>query len=238
MTGSEMFKRNRFCRYTKCANLSALSIEDNMNFESVSLYGSLVSNGRLMAPSEVQEAIHQRNGIPGLLPGWCLCGDVKASMFDAIIKHGNGVDIRLSAFVGPADGSFATITQQLGGMQHRYLLPLYEPSVVAYLKALEWQPIQTMLGREGQTKAVVLHNALPWRNIVPLVRMCQQSRRVSVDETLAEMTEAIHAVSRPETIPSVYKGVTLTEVSVSVIVPMQYCMTIAKGGTVAPGEPK
>jgi hypothetical protein len=213
-------------------------IEDNMNFESVDLYGSMVSNGRLMTPSDVEEAILNRKGIPGLHPGWCLCGDVKASMFDAIIKHGNGVDIRLSGFVGPADGAFATITQQLGGMQHRYLLPLYEPSVIAYLKALERQPIQAMLGREGQTKAIVLQNALPWRNIAPLVGLCQQNRRVGVDETLAEMTEAIRAVSRPETIPSIYRGVALTNISVSVIVPMQYCLTIAKDETVAPGEPK
>lgn len=203
-----------------------------MNFESVELYGSMVSNGRLMAPSEVQEAIHQRNGIPGLHPGWCLCGDVKACMFDAIIKHGNGVDIRLSGFVGPADGAYATITQQLGGMQHRYLLPLYEPPVIAFLAALERQSIQTMLGREGQTQALVLHNALPWRNIVPLVGMCQQTRRVGVDETLAEMMEAIHAVSRPETIPSVYKGVALTEVSVSVILPMEYCLSMEKDDAV------
>ncbi len=207
-----------------------------MNFESVELYGSMVSNGRLMAPSEVHEAIYQRKGIPGLHPGWCLCGDVKASMFNAIIEHGNDVDIRLSGFIGPGDGAYATITQQLGGMQHRYLLPLYEPSVVEFLEALVRQPIQTMLGREGQTQAIVLQSKLPWRNIAPLVGMCQQNRHVGVDETLAEMTEAIRAVSRPETIPSVYKGLVLNEVSVSVIVPMQYCLTIAKGKTVAPGE--
>ncbi|MFC3456983.1 hypothetical protein [Massilia haematophila] len=207
-----------------------------MNFESVELYGSMASYGRLMAPSEVQEAIYQRKGIPSLHPGWCLCGDVKASMFDAIIEHGNGVDIRLSGFVGPADGAFATITQQLGGAQHRYLLPLYEPCVVEFLEALERQPIQTMLGREGQTQAIVLQNKLSWRNIAPLVEMCQQNRRVGVEETLAEVIEAIHAVSRPETIPSVYKGVSLTDLSVSVIVPMQHCLTVARDENVAPGE--
>lgn len=199
-----------------------------MNPDIYEIYGTTVSSGRLMAPTEVEEAVQNREGIPGVRAGWCLCGDVKKSMFDEIGKHGTGVDIRLSVFIGPADGAYATITQQLGGMQHRFLLPLFEPPVIAYLKALERQPIQTMLGREGETAAMVLHNELPWRNIVPLVGMCQQKRPVTVEKTLAEMTDAVRAICLPETIPSVYKGVALTEVSVSVIMPMAYCLAAPK----------
>lgn len=41
-------------------------------------------------------------------------------MYDAIIKHGDGVDVRLSGFVGPANGAYATITQQLAPpLRHR-----------------------------------------------------------------------------------------------------------------------
>lgn len=199
-----------------------------MNLETFEICGTTVSNGRLMAPTEVQEAVQNRKGIPGVRAGWCLCGDVKKSMFDEIGKHGTGVDIRLSVFIGPADGAYATLTQQLGGMQHRFLLPLFEPPVITFLKALERQPIQAMLGREGENQAMILHNELPWRNIVPLVGMCQQNKRLAVDETLAEMTDAVRAVCRPETIPSVYKGVALTEVSVSVIMPMAYYLSAAR----------
>ncbi|CAG9187467.1 hypothetical protein [Cupriavidus pinatubonensis] len=210
----------------------------NSSFESFNFYGSLVSHGRLMDPGEVQEAAARRQGIPGLLSGWCLCGDTTESMFDAIIKHGDGVDVRLSGFVGPANGAYATITQQVGGMQHRFLLPLYEPPVIAFLKALERQPIQVMLGRAGQDQALMLHNALPWRNILPLVGMCEPNRRVGVVATLEELTEAVHAVSRPETIPSVYKGIALRDVSVSVITPMTYCLSVGKDAAVVEGEPK
>jgi hypothetical protein len=115
-------------------------------------------------------------------------------------------------------------------------LPLFEPPVIAFLKALERQQIKVMLGREGQTQALMLHNALPWRNIVPLVRMCQPNGRVGVGEALEEMTEAIHAISRPETIPSTYKGVALTEVSVSVIVPAMYCLSMGQRETAELGE--
>jgi hypothetical protein len=209
-----------------------------MNFESVDIYGALVSNGRLMTPIDVHEAVHHRRGIPGLRPCWYLCGDTRESMFDEIGRHGAGVDIRLSGFIGAAGGAYATITQQFSGMQHRFLLPLFEPPVIAFLKSLEQQPIQAMLGRQGQTQAIVLHNELPWRNIVPLVGMCQQNRQVAVDETLAEVMAAIRAVCRSETIPSVYKGAPLTEVSVSVILPMQYCLAIAKDEAQTSGAPK
>lgn len=98
--------------------------------------------------------------------------------------------------------------------------------------------MQAILGRGGQTHAMMLHNELPWRNIVPLVGMFQQNRQGAVDEALAEMTEAIHAVCRPETIPSVYKGVPLMEVSVSVIVPMAYCLSVGKDEEALSGGPK
>lgn len=213
--------------------------KDNMNFfESREFDGTLVSNGRLMDPCEVQEAIHRRQGIPGLFPGWCLCGDTRTTMFDAVVRQGDGADVRLSGFVGPANGAYATITHQVGGMQHRFLLPLFEPPVIAFLQATERQPIQTMLGREGQTQALMLHNALPRPNIRPLVAMCQPARRVGLDMALEEMCETLRALCRPETIPSIYKGVALTGVSVSVIVPAQYCLAADKQEVVAPGEPK
>ncbi|CAN0622860.1 conserved protein of unknown function [Burkholderia multivorans] len=208
---------------------------NSTKFDSCKLHGSLISNGHLMSPGEVQEAIHHRQGVPGLLPGWCLCGDTTASMFDAIIKHGNGVDVRLSGFAGPANGAYATITQQVGGMQHRFLLPLFEPPVIAFLKALEQQPVQVMLGREGGGEALMLHNALPLRSILPLVGMCQPSRRVGVNATHEEMIDALDAVSRPETIPSVYKGIDVTGMSVSVIVPVTYCLSVGKDKTVERG---
>lgn len=199
-----------------------------MNTDIYRVNGTTLSNGRLMAPTEVEAAVQRREVVPGHA-GWYLCGDVNKSMFDAIRKHNDSVGIRLSAFLGPAGGAYAAITHQLRGMQHRFLLPLFEPSVIAYLNALERQPIQTMLGREGETAAIVLYNELPWRNIVPLVGMCQQNRQIPLEETLAEMTAAIREACHPERIPSVYQGVALTEVSVSVIMPMTYCLAAPQG---------
>lgn len=198
-----------------------------MNTDIYRVNGATLSNGRLMAPTEVEAAVQSREVVPGHV-GWYLCGDVNKSMFDAICKHNDSVGVRLSAFLGPAGGAYAAITHQLGGMQHRFLLPLFEPTVIAYLNALERQPIQTMLGREGETAAMVLYNELPWRNIVPLVGMCQQNRKIPLAETLAEMTEATREACHPERIPSVYKGVALTEVSVSVIMPTTYCLAAAQ----------
>lgn len=43
------------------------------------------------------------------------------------------------------------LTQQVQDLQHRFLLPLYEPDVLAFLKTLGRQPLQVMLAREGVT---------------------------------------------------------------------------------------
>lgn len=200
-----------------------------MKIESLDFDGTLVGQGRLMTPTEIQDGFAQRGlQVPGLLTGWCLCGATSTMMFEAIGRHGGAVDVRLTGFVGPAKGTYAVFTQQLGTMQHRFLLPLYEPAVIAFLHSLERQNIQVMLGRERHNDVVVLHNPLPWRNIVPLVGMSQPVHRVSPDEVLEEMAGAVCEMSRATAIPSLYRGVELTAVSVSVIVPEQYCLEAGK----------
>jgi hypothetical protein len=72
---------------------------------------------------------------------------------------------------------------------------------------------------------MVLLNEIPWRNIVPLVGMSQQSRRVPPEEAFAEVTVAVREACHPERIPSVFEGVAVTDVSVSVIMPMAYFLT-------------
>lgn len=201
-----------------------------MRIESIDFDGSLVGQGRLMSPSQIQEGFAERGQqVPGLLTGWCLCGATSTAMFEAIGRHGGAVDVRLTGFVGPANGTYAVLTQQLGSRQHRFLLPLYEPEVMDFLKSLERHSIQVMLGTGRSNQAVVLHNQLPWRLVQPLVGMSQPDHRVAPDDALEEMAGAICEMSRPTAIPSLYRGVELDDVSVSVIVPERYCRDAGQG---------
>lgn len=195
-----------------------------MNFEPIALHGALVSMARLMSPEEVRTATANHPGLPGPLSGWCLCGDASAQLVDAIVRHGGDVGIRLSGCVGSSGGHYAVVTHQLGESQHRFLLPLYEPPIELYLRSLESQPVRVMLGRQGEDDSVVLQNRLPWRNIVPLVEMCQERRCASVATTFDEMRTAMYAASRVDMIPSVDANVAVNDVSLSLVVPLDYCL--------------
>jgi hypothetical protein len=150
-----------------------------MNVESIAIRGSLVSPTRLMSPSEVKAATTNHPGLPRPLGGWYLCGDASARIVDAIVRNEGDAAIRLTAYVGPSGGHYMVLTHQLASSQHRFLLPQYEPPVELYLRSLESQPVQVMLGRQGEDDSVMLHNRLPWPHIVPLVEMCQQRRCAS-----------------------------------------------------------
>ncbi|RDK09141.1 hypothetical protein [Cupriavidus lacunae] len=195
-----------------------------MNFEPIALHGALVSMARLMSPEEVRAATANHPGLANPLSGWCLCGDASAQLVDAIVRHGGDVAIRLSGCVGSSGGHYAVVTHQLGESQHRFLLPLYEPSIESYLRSLESEPVRVMLGRQGEDDSVVLQNRLPWRSIVPLVEMCQAPRCASVATTFNEMRTAMYAASRVDTIPSVLANVTVNDVSLSLVVPVEYCL--------------
>ncbi|AQV96398.1 hypothetical protein BJN34_21250 [Cupriavidus necator] len=209
-----------------------------MNFESIAIRGSLVSPARLMSPSEVRAATTNHPGLLRPLGGWYLCGDASARIVDAIVRNGGDAAIRLTGFVGPSGGHYVVLTHQLGSSQHRFLLPQYEPPVELYLRSLESQPIQVMLGRQGGDDSVVLHNRLPWPHIVPLVEMCQVQRCASVATTFDEMRAATFAVTRLERIPSLDGNVAVSDVSVSLVVPSEYCLQAIRRGVSTGGEPK
>jgi hypothetical protein len=178
-----------------------------------------------MSPEEVWKATADRPGLPRPLNGWCLCGDASTAMIDAIVQNRGPGDIRLSGFTGPTGGNYGALTQQIGGRQHRFIMPLYEPRVVEFLRALEHQTIQVMLGREGEHHgAAVFHHHLPWRNIAPLLALCREPRFVNLEDTIVDMGRVIRAMCKAEMIPSIYKGVAVEDVSVSALMPAGYCI--------------
>jgi hypothetical protein len=178
-----------------------------------------VCAGRLMSPEELRIATAGHAGLPGPLDGWCLCGDASVSMFDALAESGGVVGSRLTGFVGPAGGSYMVVTHQLRTSQHRFLLPLYEPLVASFLKWLEHYPMRIMLGRRGQSDAIVMHNRMVWSDLQPLVAMCQPEGSVDAAAMAAESLLTAASVCRPDTIPSFHAGIDVSDISVSVVLP-------------------
>ena len=81
-----------------------------------------------------------------------------------------------------------------------------------------------MLGRQGENQAAVVRNGVEWPDIIPLLTMCQTDRDATADETYSEVHMATAAASRVDTVPSLLRGVRVTDVSVSTVLPYEYCL--------------
>ncbi|MDR9383919.1 hypothetical protein RJD05_06005 [Ralstonia sp. 11b] len=195
----------------------------------VNLHGALVGSARLMNPQEIQGVLAARRGGPNLRPGWCLCGDVTKDMFELFAGPGCTLRLRLSGFFGPSQGSYAVLTQQVRDLQHRFLLPLYEPDAVAFLKALRDQPLQVMLAREGGELAVVGHQYVEWRDVVPLVAMASPCQGGDIHEVMLETAEAVRYISGLDAIPSAIPEIAVRLASVSYLSPDDFCVDTLRG---------
>lgn len=196
----------------------------------VNLRGAVVGPARLMNPQEIQEVLAARRGGPNLRPGWCLCGDVTESMFEQLARGKRSMCLRLSGFFGPAQGSYAVLTQQVQDLQHRFLLPLYEPDVLAFLKTLgRQQPLQVMLAREGGDLALVGHQSLQWRDVSPLLAMSTPCKGTNIHEVVLEAAEAVRHTSGLAAIPSLIPEVTVRLASVSYLSPQEFCADLLAG---------
>ena len=177
---------------------------------------------RIMSPAEVH------NATSGYAPvvnewvkgKWYLCGDVQSELF-AVMKAEirDAVSVRLTAFNTPAGGSYAVISHQLFGWAHRFVLPLYEPDVGKFLLATQQEELGFMFGNDGATDAVLLHSPLKGPMFAPLLAMTNPLSKATIHDVIGELPTVIGALKLPPQVPSLRRGETVTDVSVSVVLP-------------------
>lgn len=172
--------------------------------------------GRLMSPAEVSAAVLKRTGAEKTMQGWFLCGDTTRKGFDSFALREQG-GFRVSTFVGPSEGIYAVVTHQAGEVQHRFLLSMSEPTVQDFFKSLAQEPLQVMLGREGEQKALIVKESLEPEWVRPLLDI-QVTEAIERGAYLAEFMLAVRAVCALPFIPSV-TGAAIRELSVSVVPP-------------------
>jgi hypothetical protein len=115
--------------------------------------------GRIMTPEELDVATADvsENSSAEWIGHWALCGDIAEEMFNYVLKNPNEIpSYRLTAIVGNGGGRYFVLTTQVGMYQHRFLVPLYEPSCLQFVKSLCHQPLVLMLGRNGESDVLVL----------------------------------------------------------------------------------
>lgn len=156
-----------------------------MFFESVEIEGVLVSIGRVMRPEQVEENLEGRQDVRGIIGGWYLCGDVHREMFDALVASEGNCAMQITVLQGASAGNYGVFAQQVQTLQHRFLLPLYEPPVIELLQSLRDKPVQLSLGRQNEGTAVLVHQRLPWSKIAEVLPYTQRLGEIRVSDVFA-----------------------------------------------------
>lgn len=178
--------------------------------------------GALKSPAEVAQAFSGRNELhPGVTRRWTLCGEVDQMMFETLhaCGHPEQRNERLSVFGGESGVRYAVITHQAGSFQHRYLAPLFEPKVVAFVKAVaHGDALGYLLGGEG-AQAAVWQSDFGIREFLPLMSMCTDTPKgLEAERVVEEFFESVLELKDPGRIPSL-DGTRVRLASVSAIAP-------------------
>ena len=184
---------------------------------------TLFAPARLMSPAEVKNAIRDRDAreIDSIGARWMICGDIKASTFDALKARGSSpIPFRLSAFKSTFGNAYVVMTHQVDNHQHRFVLSLQDPDVRSFIDAAARQPHGFMLGRAGGRDALVIPGLSGPAAFSPLRALFTAADEGDAARCLAELPIVMTTLGRCDAIPSFESGHTVSEVSVSVLVPL------------------
>jgi hypothetical protein len=184
---------------------------------------------RVMTPTEVREALQNRPPVEqSWTEGkWYLCGDVQTQLFLlANAQFGSRMKERITAYSTPVGGHYAVISHQVLGWCHRFLLPLYEPKVMALLTGLRTQKLGFSLGNAGGEGAVLVSSNFNAAAFAPLVPMARALPDGQLKRVFRELPKVINSMNDPGQIPSMVEGIDIVDVSVSVVMPASAIMKI------------
>ena len=147
---------------------------------------------------DVRENIHGQ---------WLLCGDVSSKMFSRL-REANTEEVatRLTAFNSPTGEAYAVVSHQVGSLQHRLIVCLYDPPVQQLLSAVcAGEPLGYMLGNQGEHLAVFVENPHQPVAYAPLLAMAKVKPVEAQDRALLELPRVVAAMSDVKQVPSLFR---------------------------------
>jgi hypothetical protein len=210
--------------------------EDTMNNTDTSIlevdndtHTTQFARGLLLSPAEVEYVAQDhdpmtRQQVKG---HWFLCGHCSPAMFDHIIKQqGTQLkhDLSLYTFGGNnlgAGATFLLLTQYFEGAQHRFLLPIWDPRVPAFLQAIEAGLFSVLLARQGDERATILTSGAV-AAVTELLAYRTQPTQAQLSELLAGLPGVLEQAASPaldaEACESYQGAQELRDVSLSVVI--------------------
>ena len=179
--------------------------------------------GRLMAPAQVDAAIAcypeaVRNELAG---HWALCGDVCPEMFAGLqaAHDEHGLHERITAFSTPAGGSYAVLMQQRQGFQHRFLLPLFEPKVAAFLDAMARGTLAISLANNDGADALVWRSRIGAHELLALQVFAMPLAQTVREQVMMEYFRVVKDMTEPARIPPAPQSKAVHHVSLTILMP-------------------
>lgn len=200
-----------------------MNITDHTIFESLKKsHRAQYTMGRLMSPEEVGDAIKGYDGQTRqhLRGHWVLCGDCSQEMFDDIARLGDvGLRHALGVFQRDDGTTFLVVTHQFRNMQHRFLVPGWDPRLHDFLQAVSQGGYSISLSRKGDSQALVLSGTPD----APLALKLRKHLNMSMPEPqqlsalLRGLPQLMETAAEPEDFPNLMEGVKVTDVSLSIV---------------------
>ncbi len=191
--------------------------------------------GRLMSPEEVNAAIGTQPDqvIQEVVGCWTLCGDVSTGMFSALRAASvlRGATERVTAFLSPAGAGYAVLTQQLQGFQHRFLLPLFEPRIIAFVAAMNRDSLVYSLGNDDDAEALVWRSTFGARDLLPLQAFCSPLAAESQGKVILEWARVVKTMTALKQVPSTTLGDVVHHVDLTILTPDDTLMACTRGLT-------
>lgn len=159
---------------------------------------------------------------------WLLCGDVSSKMF-ARLRDATSQDVgtRMSAFHSPDGVAYAVVTHQVGGLQHRLVVCLYDPPVRELLSAVcAGESVGFLLGNQRAHLAVFVENPHLPIAYAPLLSLAKVKTEDAQDRALYELPNLVATLAEVEKIPSLFRE-PVSDVCSSLLLPERMRVNLA-----------
>lgn len=193
-----------------------------------------VSDGTILAPEQVNEVLLGRNVTESmhLKDKWMLCGDISRTMHESLSRASlKNLLSAVSAIGDMSQGIYVVLTHQLEDMQHRLVMPIYEPVVARFLRAVGTDNYVIALGAEGGAEALVVPG-LPNEGWSRAREFLPQVAQHPLHHMVEAFGPSVAGIARRDTLPAL-GGREVRQLSLSVVLPADATMLMASDTTVA-----
>ena len=206
-------KRNR-----KKTKLNRLSTTSSERFGTFNLFKATLLN-----PIEVERASQncEQEIREQLKSHWALCGSVGQKMMKRLQANADiGLPTQLKACRTGSGAAYAVLICQLDDVQSRFILPLYDSTVIAFLAAAASEPFNLRLKTSGSRSECLVYKCnLQSTDIRAVLDMCVEVDYNNVGEFPSEMGLFVGEMMLPEGMPSTLLPTKVQDVDLSVLMP-------------------